>query len=79
MPEDAALAAGPRPLLSVLRGEPTPEELAAVIVVLTARSSGTDRAPARQRPGSAWTAKSRMLRPPLTAAPGAWRASGLPR
>jgi hypothetical protein len=66
-----------RPALRVVRGEPSAAELAAVIVVLEglARQS----APASPRPDSEWAARSRMLRQPIAAGPGAWRASGLPR
>jgi hypothetical protein len=65
-----------RPLLSVVRGEPTPAELAAVVVVLAGRARGTQIAPAPPR--SEWAAKSRRLRPQLHQGPGAWRASALP-
>jgi hypothetical protein len=63
-------------MLSVLRGEPTPDELAALLAVLAsrpqARRSGT------RRPASLWSSRSRKLRVPLFPGPGAWRASGLP-
>jgi Acyl-CoA carboxylase epsilon subunit len=65
-----------RPALSVVRGAPTPEELAAVVVALAAR--GGQPAPAPRPRRSEWAAKSRQMRPALTAGPGAWRASGLP-
>ena len=65
-------------MLRVVRGEPTPAELAAVVVVLTALASRT--APASQpRRSSEWAARSRMLRQAVAPGPGAWRASGLPR
>jgi len=66
-----------RPALSVVRGEPTAAELAAVVVVLAARAAQRPAVPARPAP-SQWTAKSRQLRPQLFPAPGAWRASALP-
>ncbi len=65
-----------RPLLTVVRGEPTPEQLAAVIAVVGARASGgggDEEPPAR----SLWAAP--VLRTPLSPGRGAWRASGLPR
>jgi hypothetical protein len=65
-----------RPLLSVVRGDPTPAELAAVVVVLAARAGDP---PAVSRPRSQWAARERLMRPPLAAGPGAWRASALPR
>jgi|HubBroStandDraft_4_1064222.scaffolds.fasta_scaffold225903_2 hypothetical protein len=66
-----------RPVLSVVRGAPTPEELAAVVVALAARGGQPEPAAGPRR--SEWAAKSRQMRPALTAGPGAWRASGLPR
>lgn len=75
-PPDEAPAA--RPLLTVVRGEPTAEQLAALVAVVGARaaSAGTagDDAPA---PRSLWAEP--VLRGPLPHGPGAWRASGLPR
>jgi Acyl-CoA carboxylase epsilon subunit len=66
--------------LSIVAGRPTPEEAAAVTVVLTAVASA---APAGTQPGgdghrSAWSDRSRLLRPAVSAGPGAWRASALP-
>ena len=76
MSDQTADAAPPaRPLLRVVRGEPTPEELAALIAVVSARAAGGDDAqpPA---PPSLWARP--QLRAPLAPGPGAWRASGLP-
>jgi hypothetical protein len=64
-----------RPLLRVVRGAPSPEELAALVAVLTARAS----APADPEPPSPPLWGRPVLRPSLTPGPGAWRASGLPR
>lgn len=64
------------PLLRVVRGEPDPAELAAVVAVVAARSAGGEAAP---RPLSVWSARSRLVRPPLRPGPGAWRASAWPR
>ena len=62
--------------LKLVRGNPTPEELAAVVALLAARSAAApaeEPAPAR----SLWAVP--QLRTPLSHGPGAWRASGLPR
>jgi len=68
------------PLLSVVRGRPTAVELAAVVVVLAARAGRAGQGAASQwPPRREWSARERMMRPPLTAGPGAWRASALPR
>jgi hypothetical protein len=64
-----------KPLLTVVRGEPTPEQLAALTAVLAARASaGEDEVPA---PAPSLWGRPR-LRSPLSPAPGAWRASALP-
>ena len=63
-----------RPLLRVVRGNPSPEELAALIAVVSARGGEVDE-PAP--PHSPWGRPS--LRSTLHPGPGAWRASTLPR
>ena len=68
--------AAPRPLLTVLRGEPTPEQLAALVAVVAARGTAADE-PAAPLPRPLWSVP--VLRTPLSPGPGAWRASGLPR
>jgi Acyl-CoA carboxylase epsilon subunit len=67
----------PRPVLRVVRGEPTAEELAALVTVLAARAAagGGDR-PARRRP--LWRDRTALLGAPRMPGPGSWRASGLP-
>jgi len=64
------------PVLRVVRGNPTPEEIAALVAVLVARrgDGGAEPAPSR----SAWADRSRALRRPLYPGPGAWRCSALP-
>jgi hypothetical protein len=66
------------PALSVVRGEPTAAELAAVIVVLTARARQARPASPPAAMPSQWSARARQMRPQLAAGPGAWRASALP-
>lgn len=69
------------PVLRVLRGTPTPEELAALVGVLVGRvahaaaSAGVHDAPVR----SAWADRGALLGAAPVAGPGAWRRSGLPR
>lgn len=72
-------AGGPpeRPLLRVVRGEPTPEELAALVAVLTARAAAPG--PGQPPPVSGWTDRARLVRPAVVPSPGGWRASGWPR
>jgi hypothetical protein len=65
-----------RPLLTVVRGEPTPEQLAALIAVVAARSGG-EQEPEPPRPR--WGRPAAAMRRPLAPGPGAWRASALPQ
>ncbi|WP_369141276.1 acyl-CoA carboxylase subunit epsilon [Modestobacter versicolor] len=64
-----------RPLLRVVRGEPTAEELAALTVVVAALAQ---RRPDRRRPApvGAWASRTDAVRTPLQAGPGGWRAAG---
>ncbi|TQN30356.1 acyl-CoA carboxylase epsilon subunit-like protein [Haloactinospora alba] len=63
--------------LCVVRGDPTPEEVAALVAVLTARARrahGTGAGTGQARRGQ-WRNPERLLRRPPTPGPGAWRAS----
>ncbi|WP_299952305.1 acyl-CoA carboxylase subunit epsilon [uncultured Modestobacter sp.] len=64
------------PLLQVLRGEPSAEELAALTVVVASLSQRRPRR--RPTPVGAWAERADVLRRPLLAGPGGWRASGRP-
>jgi hypothetical protein len=64
------------PLLRVVRGDPTPAELAALIAVVGARSAGAEAEPA---PPSRWNRPATLLRRPLHPGPGGWKAGPLPR
>jgi Acyl-CoA carboxylase epsilon subunit len=70
-------SAGRPPVLRVIRGEATPEEIAAVVAVLLSRPAADLGPPSRPTP-SAWADRSGLLRRPLLPGPGAWRRSGLP-
>ena len=63
-----------RPLLHVVRGEPTEEELAALVVVVSAL--GAARVADERTPRAEWSSPHRKVRAPL--APS-WRSSTLPR
>ena len=65
-----------RPLLRVVRGEPTPEELAALIAVVAAKAGGEGAAAPQHV--SAWTDRSLLVRRPIGHGPGQWRASAWP-
>ncbi|WP_299517789.1 acyl-CoA carboxylase subunit epsilon [uncultured Serinicoccus sp.] len=67
-------------LVRVVRGAPTPAQLAALTVVLSAAGGGGDTA--SERPGAPrtlWTARARFARPRPSVGPDGWRASALPR
>ena len=63
-----------RPLLRVVRGEPTAEELAALTVVVAALSQRRSRR--RPVPVGGWASHADAHRRPLQPGPGGWRASG---
>jgi hypothetical protein len=69
---------GTRPILRVVRGNPSDAELAALTAVVAA--AATSRKPRAPEPRSSWWGDhAAALRKPLFPGDGAWRASGLPR
>lgn len=69
------------PLLTVVKGNPTPEEFAALVAVISAKlraAAGDSSARGTPSP-SPWAAYWRRARQPLRPGPHAWRASALPR
>lgn len=70
MPEQAPLF--------LVKGDATPEEVAALTVVLQGVAAAS--APAEEpQTASEWSAHRRKLRASYPAGPGGWRASALPR
>ena len=67
-----------RPLLRVVRGEPTPEELAALVAVLTAPAAGATGGEQPTAVRSDWHDPARLVRRPLHVGPDGWRSSGRP-
>ncbi|HZO66813.1 MAG TPA: acyl-CoA carboxylase subunit epsilon [Kribbellaceae bacterium] len=65
-------------VVRVVKGDPTPEELAALIAVITARVAAAETEPATER-ASDWASYWRNVRRPLQHGPGRWRASAFPR
>jgi len=75
--------------LSVVRGNPTDTELAALVTVLAARAGASAAGPAAtaaggqptpaRAPRSRWSDKSWLMRASLSPGPDAWRRSALPR
>ncbi|TDC45521.1 acyl-CoA carboxylase subunit epsilon [Actinomadura sp. KC345] len=81
------MTADSKPFLQIVRGDPGPEEIAALVAVLTARAQAAAAArdggggPARP---SRWADRSRLVRSTFSGEPrprgaGAWRSSALPR
>ena len=65
-----------RPLLTVLTPDTTPEEVAAIVAVLSAVGSADEPA-ARRR--TEWNSPYRQVRPFYSHGPGGWRSSALPK
>jgi hypothetical protein len=62
-----------RPVLRIVRGDASPEEIAALTVVLAAASGGGEEP--ERRPPSYWNDRASLVRRPLNPGPGAWVAS----
>ena len=63
-----------QPLLRVVSGRPTDEELAALTVVVAALAQRRPRR--RPTPVGAWASRADVVRAPLQPGPGGWRAAG---
>jgi hypothetical protein len=63
-------------MLRIVKGDPTPEEIAALVAVI---SSMGGEAPPPERRTPEWSAPHRRLRATHRHGPGGWRSSGLPR
>jgi hypothetical protein len=82
MPSDPTAPSGRsggQPVLRIVRGDAAPEEVAALVAVLASHRPAAAAPQTATRPRSAWSDRSRLLRAPLSPAPGAWRRSALPR
>jgi len=68
------------PVIQIVRGEPAPEELAALVAVLTAVAvaCAAEAGSAPTAP-SGWTDRSRYVRGALAHSPNGWRAAAFPR
>jgi hypothetical protein len=64
------------PILKVIDAHATPEEIAAIVTVLSAMGGG---APAPRPPRSQWAHPARQIRTALGHGRGGWRASAQPR
>ena len=66
------------PLVRVVKGDPTDEELAALVAVVAGLAGGRPDRPADVR-RSEWSAHTRKVRGAHRHGPGVWRSSALPR
>ena len=66
-----------RPALRIVRGDPTPEEIAALVTVLAAASGGGQEPAAPGAPVAQWAPPRRLMRPDVSAT--GWWESSLPR
>ncbi len=64
-----------QPLLRIVKGDPTPEEVAALVAVVSAMAAGAQAAGAEDRPKPEWGAHHRKVRSTHRHGAGAWRAS----
>ena len=76
-PTDAQVEgqAQPAPVLRVVSPDATPEEIAALVAVLSVLG-GQEPAPPRRV--SEWSRPARRHRPAVSHGPGGWRSSSLP-
>ena len=64
------------PLLRIVKGDPTPEEVAALVSVVSAMAAGAAESAAKDSaPKPQWSAHHRKLRGHHRPGPGAWRTS----
>jgi len=65
----------PEEAFDVLRGNPTPEELATVIAVLQVTAEAAAAAHTETKPVSSWARNVAMLRVPVSPGRGQWGAA----
>ena len=63
-----------RPVLRIVSGDATPEEVAALVTVLAARAAAAVEPPKPKQ--SPWTYRRSQLSKPIIVGPGEWRRSG---
>ncbi|MEO6471628.1 MAG: acyl-CoA carboxylase subunit epsilon [Aeromicrobium sp.] len=70
-----------KPILRVVKGDLSPEELAALVAVISVRNAAAANAATRSKPAprSAWGHPATMARTPHRVGPGVWRQSALGR
>ncbi|WP_169986142.1 acyl-CoA carboxylase subunit epsilon [Microbispora sp. H10836] len=66
------------PYLSIVRGDATPEETAALVAALAARAAARGARPTPPPATGNWSNPAHRLRPGLPHGPGAWRRAFFP-
>ena len=74
-----AVSEGRTTPLVVIKGEATPEEVAALVAVVSSMAAAQQAASSDAPAVSEWGAPHRKVRRTFPHGPGGWRASGLPR
>ena len=66
-----------QPLLRIVKGNPTPDEVAALVAVVSAMANAAAQAAQdeKKKPRPEWSARHRLVRTTHRHGPGAWRAS----
>jgi hypothetical protein len=65
-------------VVKIVKGNPTPEEIAAVVTVIAARAAAVPAPQADTGRASNWATYWRNARTPFHPGPGQWRASAHP-
>jgi len=65
--------------LKIIKGDATPEEIAAVVIALSARAAATNPLQKTSQTSKSWSNPSYRVRKTLPVGQGAWRSSALPR
>ncbi|UPK76131.1 acyl-CoA carboxylase subunit epsilon [Nocardioidaceae bacterium SCSIO 66511] len=67
------------PVLRVVKGDPSAEELAALVAVVASRTTGAGEPDSAPKVRSRWGDPAYAVRPVLTPGPNGWRRSAFPR
>jgi hypothetical protein len=65
-----------RPMLRLVRGDATPEEIAAIVAVLAAHAAAAAATPAPRPERSLWADRGYALRVAAAPGPGGWSRAG---
>lgn len=81
--EQSGAAAGDtdeaRPVLRIVKGDPSAEEVAALVTVVAARTAGGTETESAPKTRSRWGDPAYAIRPVLSPGADGWRRSAFPR